>query len=70
MKQLEVRKKEYTHLPAEMTVAAAGDGVLDVDPVFRTKFVMFAVGGVGVRGFATTVARAPVTLEAGERNGT
>lgn len=57
-------KISYTHLPAEMTVAAAGDGVLDVDPVFRTKFVMFA-GGVGVRGLFTTVARAPVTLVAG-----
>lgn len=55
----------YTHLPAEMTVAAAGDGVLDVDPpVLRTKFVIFA-GGVGVRGLLTTVARAPVTLVAG-----
>lgn len=47
-----------------MTVAAAGDGVLDVFPAFRTKFVMFAVGGVGVRGLPTTVARAPVTLVA------
>lgn len=56
----------YTHLPAEMTVAAAGEGVLDVDPVLRTKFVMFAgvMGGVGVRGLVTTVARAPDTLVA------
>lgn len=47
-----------------MTVADAGEGVLDVDPALRTKLVMLAVGGVGVRGFVTTVARAPVTLEA------
>lgn len=57
-------KKGYTHLPAEMTVAAAGEGVLDVEPVLRTKFVMLAVGGVGVRGFVTTAPRAPVTLVA------
>lgn len=54
----------FEFIPAEMTVAAAGEGVLDVDPEFRTKFAIFAVGGVGVRGFVTTVARAPVTLVA------
>lgn len=36
-----------------------------MEPVFRTKLLMFAVGGVGVRGFVTTVARAPVTFVAG-----
>lgn len=50
-------------IPAEITVAA-GEGVLDVEAEFLTKFVIFAVGGVGVRGFVTTVARAPVTLVA------
>lgn len=37
----------------------AGDGVLEFDPVLRTKFVILAVGGVGVRGLVTNVALAP-----------